>query len=108
MVEKGNTMIRSTIATGMIALLGSVPMALAETDGIESAVEGFQRILPRGQISALVDPVFVSAASADLPDTAWILGFEHEGYAYAYDLNLLNSHEVVNHLAGDLPVAAVW
>ncbi len=101
-------MIRPMIVTGMFAILGCGQIATAEAEGIESAVEGFQQILPRGKIAALVNPKFVPAASADLPDTAWILGFEHEGHAFAYDLNLLNSHEVVNHRVGDLPVAAVW
>jgi hypothetical protein len=71
-------------------------------------VEGFQQLMPRGAIGALVDPDFVPAASAKIPDDAWVLGFAHGGKAYAYDLNLLNSHEVVNHEAGGALIAAVW
>ncbi len=101
-------MIRPCINIGVISLLSLGSIAQVQGEGIESAVDGFQQILPRGRISALVDPTFVSAAEADLPESAWILGFERDGHAYAYDLNLLNSHEVVNHRIGDLPIAAVW
>lgn len=71
-------------------------------------IEGFKQLLPRGGIPALVDPEFVPAQEAEIPDDAWVLGFEHGGEAYAYSLNLLNHHEVVNHTVGRLPVAAVW
>ena len=70
--------------------------------------DGFQQLLPRGAIAALVDPEFVTAAEAEIPDDAWILGFAHGGEAYAYDLNLLNSHEVVNHRVAGSAFAAVW
>ena len=71
-------------------------------------VEGFEQLLPRGRIAAVVDPAFVEANDAEIPDTAWILGYAVENEAYAYDLNLLNSHEVVNHHAGRNAIAAVW
>ena len=51
---------------------------------------------------------FVPAAEAEIPDGAWVLGFAHGGEAYAYDLNILNSHEVVNHTAAGGAFAAVW
>lgn len=71
-------------------------------------VEGFQQLLPRGGIPALVDPDFVSVAEAEIPDGAWVLGFERDGEAFAYDLNLLNSYEVVNHGTESGAFAAVW
>ena len=71
-------------------------------------VEGFQQLLPRGAIAALVDPEFVPASEAEIPDDAWILGFVSEGQAFAYDLNLLNHHEVVNHGTEKSRFAAVW
>jgi len=71
-------------------------------------VDGFEQLLPRGAIAALVDPDFVPADQAAIPDDAWVLGFSHGGKSYAYDLNLLNAHEVVNHEAGGAPIAAVW
>ena len=71
-------------------------------------VEGFEQLLPRGKIAALVDPDFVPAAEAEIPDDAWVLGFVSGGQAYAYDLNILNSHEVVNHGDEEGRFAAVW
>lgn len=71
-------------------------------------VEGFEQLLPRGKIAALVDPDFVPAAEAEIPDGAWVLGFVSGGQAYAYDLNTLNSHEVVNHGDEEGRFAAVW
>lgn len=71
-------------------------------------VEGFQQLLPRGGIPALVDPDFVSVEDAEIPDEAWVLGFERDGEAFAYDLNLLNRHEVVNHGTESGAFAAVW
>lgn len=83
------------------------PMVWAdEPSGL--VMDGFEKLLPRGQIAALVEPTFVAAAEADLPEDAWILGFEYEGEAFAYDLNLLNSHEVVNHGKEGSEFAAVW
>ena len=71
-------------------------------------VPGFKQLLPHGGIPALVDPDFVSADKAHMPDDAWILGYAVGDEAYAYDLNLLNHHEIANHTAAGLPIAAVW
>lgn len=71
-------------------------------------VEGFTQLLPRGAIAAVVDPTFVGANEAEMPDEAWILGYAAGDEAYAYDLNLLNAHEIVNHEAAGAPIAAVW
>ena len=49
-----------------------------------------------------------STSEAEMPEGAWVLGFESEGQAFAYDLNLLNSHEVVNHGTESVKFAAVW
>lgn len=70
--------------------------------------EGFALLLPRGMIGGLVDPEFVPAAEAHLPGDAWVLGFAHQGEAYAYALSLLNINEVVNHTVRGAPIAAVW
>lgn len=71
-------------------------------------VDGFQQLLPRGAIAAITDPVFVAPDEAEMPDEAWILGFVADGEAFAYDLNLLNRHEVVNHGTEQSRFAAVW
>ncbi len=70
--------------------------------------EGVEQLLPRGRIAAVMEPAFVAAADADIPDEAWVLGVDIDGRAKAYSLNLLNRHEVVNDRFADLPVAAVW
>ncbi len=70
--------------------------------------EGFAQILPRGRIAAVDSPQFVSAAQAEIPDEAWVLGVVVGGEARAYSLNLLNRHEVVNDSAAGKNFAAVW
>ena len=84
------------------AVVGVVP-AVAE-----DRPEGFEQILPRGRISAIDDPVYVEAADAKIPDDARVLGFVIEGQAFAYSVNLLGAHEVVNDEVGGHPFAAVW
>ena len=69
---------------------------------------GVEQILPRGRIAAIVDPRFVPAAEAEIPDEAWVFGVEVDGQPRAYDLNLLNHHEVVNDRVGERAFAAVW
>ena len=91
-----------------IAGISSAEEAARRTLPDPIPVDGFQQLLPRGAIAALVDPTFVSAGAAALPDDAWVLGFAAAGEAYAYDLNLLNHHEVVNHSVARQPIAAVW
>ncbi len=81
----------------------------SESSAQESSLpEGVEQILPRGRIAAIVEPEFVSADEAKMPDDAWVLGVAIDGVAKAYSLNLLNSHEVVNDRFDGLPIAAVW
>jgi len=99
-----------SLITGLAAYAAFA--VLAQDDGAPSEegppIDGYQQLMERGAIPALVDPDFVPAAEAEIPEDAWVLGFVHGGEAYAYDLNILNHHEVVNHRIGDTPVAAVW
>lgn len=92
-----------TLITAMAAVLFSSMMALGD-----EIPDGVEQILPRGRISAIFNPQFVSADRARIPDEAWVLGVVIDGEAHAYSLNLLNRHEVVNDRFGDTPVAAVW
>ena len=69
---------------------------------------GVQQVLARGAIPAILQPEFVPAAEAELPEDAWVLGVVVEGIAKAYSLNLLNQHEVVNDRSGGTAFAAVW
>ncbi|NIR47096.1 DUF3179 domain-containing protein [candidate division KSB1 bacterium] len=70
--------------------------------------DDFKQILPRGAISAVTNPEFLSADEANISDDSWVLGVVIDGQARAYSLNLLNSHEVVNDQIGDQAFAAVW
>ncbi len=70
--------------------------------------EGFERLLPRGQIAAISEPTYVPASEANLPPRAWVLGAVIDGQARAYSLDLLNSHEIVNDRIGETNFAAVW
>lgn len=92
----------------LVALTNLVAGSATHAEGDEPKDAGFQQLLPRGKIAALIDPDFVSAAEAEIPDDAWVLGFAHQGEAYTYDLNILNSHEVVNHEIVGNAFAAVW
>ncbi|MBT3343581.1 MAG: DUF3179 domain-containing protein [Gemmatimonadetes bacterium] len=92
------------------AVLWVAPLQAQPGTGLPKSipVDGFKQLLPHGGIPALVDPLFVAADKAGMPEDAWILGFAIGEHAFAYDLNLLNHHEIVNHTAGELPIAAVW
>jgi hypothetical protein len=92
-------------AAAVVAASIAVGSALAQT---EEPPEGVQQLLPRGGIPAVFEPEFVSANEAVLPDSAWVLGVYLNGEARAYDLNLLNHHEVVNDVVGGRLVAPVW
>jgi hypothetical protein len=87
------------------AVCALAPAAMARD---EDPPEGVRQLLPRGGIPAVFDPQFVTAAEAEMPDSAWVLGVFLNGEARAYDLNLLNHHEIVNDVIGGEPVAPVW
>lgn len=98
-----------TLALG----LGAAALALGSVTAIAAASAdtpppGVEQVIPRGRIAAVFEPEFVSAASAEIPRDAWILGVAIDGEARAYSLNLLNSHEVVNDRIGEKSFAAVW
>ena len=68
----------------------------------------FEQLLPRGTLASIDDPSFVTADEAEIADESWVLGVVIDGQAKAYSLAILNSHEVVNDVISDQPVAAVW
>ena len=70
--------------------------------------EGYEQIIPRGRLAAITQPVFVTAADAEIDAESWVLGVYVNGEARAYSLNLLNAHEIVNDISGDLKFVAVW
>lgn len=73
-----------------------------------SQPEGYEQIIPRGRLAAITQPVFVTAAEAEIDPETWVLGVYINGEARAYSLNLLNAHEIVNDYSGDVKFAAVW
>lgn len=87
---------------------GLAACGLARERPAEQAPPGVEQILPRGRIPAIVEPQFVAAGEAEVPDDAWVLGVAVDGRAKAYSLNLLNQHEVVNDRIGEKDFAAVW
>ena len=80
----------------------------AAAQSAEVLPPGVEQLIPRGKIAAVFEPQFVSAAEAEIPDDAWILGVVVDGAARAYSLNLLNRHEIVNDRVGEKAFAAVW
>ena len=102
--------VRKTFETILVAVL-VISVSVCAGDAVaqsEETPEGVQQLLPRGGIPAVFEPHFVAAQLADIPDSAWVLGVYLNGEARAYDLNLLNHHEVVNDVIGGTPVAPVW
>ncbi len=95
----------ATLAAVLLAMITPLAHAASHPDSIPT---GVQMLMERGGIPAVFAPQFVSAAEADLPDSAWVLGIEIAGEARAYSLNLLNGHEIVNDSVGGRPIAAVW
>jgi hypothetical protein len=92
----------------LCAFAAAVVFAAAAVAQTEEPPADVRQLLPRGEIPAVFEPVFVTADEAEMPDSAWVLGVYLDGEARAYDLNLLNHHEVVNDVVGGRPVAPVW
>jgi hypothetical protein len=93
------------VACSTLVLLSLAALSHAADEKLPA---GAVRIVERGKIPAIVKPELVAADRGDLPADAWVLGVALNGEAHAYDLNLLNRHEVVNDRIGDVPFAAVW
>jgi hypothetical protein len=91
-------------------LAGAISFWAASTvaQPTEEPPSGVEQIIPRGAIPAVLQPRFVTAAEAEMPDDAWVLGVVIDGKARAYSLNLLNRHEIVNDRIGKKAFAAVW
>jgi hypothetical protein len=90
----------------VFTVLFAITAATGQT--VAAAPPGVEQIIPRGRLAAIDDPEFLPADVANMPDDAWVLAVEIDGDARAYDLNLLNHHEVVNDVVGGRPIAAVW
>ncbi len=67
-------------------------------------------LLPKDGIPAIDNPVFISAAEADLqyePDEL-VIGVQFDGDARAYSIPMLSSHEIVNDTVGGRKIAVTW
>jgi hypothetical protein len=100
----GRAGMRVATATMAVALCGPALSVLAGGD----PPAAFKRYFPKSRFPALDAPDYVTAAEADTPGDAWVLGVVVEGRALAYELNLLTRHEVVNDTIAERPVAIVW
>ena len=108
--------ILAAVAVGA-ALYGCSPEteASASQDGPKPGESGFDnvpadvtKLLARDAIPAVWDPEFVSAADADMPADAEVIGVAFNGEAHAYSINLLDRHEIVNDVVGGRKIAATW
>ena len=92
---KTNASARSALIP-VLSLLAATAVASPQPDAqsktSEPAPPGVEQLMPRGRIAAILDPVFVAASEAEIPDDAWVLGVAIDDEARAYSLNLLNSH----------------
>lgn len=95
----------AAVAAAFVAVVSAWPGPGAAG---EVPPEGVTQILPRGGIPAIFEPRFVPAMVADIPDSAWVIGVVIGEEARAYDINLLNHHEIVNDVVAGVPVAPVW
>lgn len=103
----------SIVAPGLgSALVLTAGLMLFSSGSPQSEAEDlpreFQQVLPRGALRSIDQPRFVTSREAKISEDAWVFGVVVEGQARAYNLNLLNSHEVVNDQVGERAFAAVW
>lgn len=69
---------------------------------------GFTPVAERAGLAAIDNPQAVPAAGASIDADTWIVGVDIEGTTRAYDLSLLNRHEIVNDRIGDVAFAVAW
>jgi len=104
-----NSMTTHVLAGAAIALAVacSAPQPPRNLEDLKQ-LDGFLKLLERGEIASVDEPLFVPAAEADIADAAWVIGVYSGGTAKAYSINLLNEHEVVNDDLDGAPIATTW
>jgi hypothetical protein len=104
-----NRMMSLVLAGAVIALTVacSAPQPPRNLEDLKE-LDGFLKVLERGEIASVDEPLFVPAAEADIADAAWVIGVHSGGTAKAYSINLLNEHEVVNDDLDGAPIATTW
>ena len=84
------------------------PTETASSTGI--GPEDIIAILPIDAIPAILDPQFLSAASAEdqMDNAEQVIGVSINGDNRAYPINMLSSHEIVNDMVGGEAIAVTW
>ena len=84
------------------------PTETASSTGI--GPEDIIAILPMDAIPAILDPQFLSAASAEdqMESAEQVIGVSINGDNRAYSINMLSSHEIVNDMVGGKAIAVTW
>ncbi len=100
-------------STPVVAASTPSPTVVAPTETASSTgigPEDIIAILPIDAIPAILDPQFLSAASAeDQMDSAeQVIGVSINGDNRAYPINMLSSHEIVNDMVGGEAIAVTW
>ena len=101
----GRTLLVASIAAA--GLSGSYGWGESQEPDVKLPA-GYEQLVDRGVIPAIVDPIFIRPEQATIDDDAYVLGTVIEGRPRAFSLNLLNAYEIVNGTIGDTPYAAVW
>ena len=99
----------------LLAGCASIPRRFVAKDQSHRAsglVEGdsMYRILPPGAIPAIDDPKWVDVehAQATMEPEEAVIVYVQDGEARIYSTWTLNSHEIVNDVFGETPIAVTW
>jgi hypothetical protein len=65
-------------------------------------------VLPFDGIPAVFEPTFVTADRAEVEATSPMIGVSINGEQHAYSSIMLNHHEIVNDVVGEVPIATTW
>ena len=104
----------AALVAGLVACGGAVDSIGDVEAAAEKTVTGgepFHGLLPyRGKDAklALIRPIFIAAADAQLADGVSVVGVSIGGAHRAYPLYVLRNHQVVNDTLAEVPVAASW
>lgn len=93
----------------MIASVSSAQREKPKSEMVDGDL--MYHVLPPDRIPAIFNPEFASAeeAAAWMHDDELVLGvLTPEGEARAYSAWHLDSHEIVNDVVGEVPIAVTW
>lgn len=99
---------------GMVSMLLSVAEAHAQRPQPEVVAtiygDTMYQVLPADRIPAINDPVFVTGeeAAKQMSGHEPVIGLVSDEEVKAYSLWHLDTHEIVNDVIGDTPIAVAW